>query len=158
MPGLHHRAPGPVLAAIDAENVVLELILDGLHVDPRLAAALFTLAPGRVALITDAMAAAGADDGFYRLGGLAVHVEGGRALVEGSETLAGSTLTQDVALANARALGIPLPVAVEALTLTPARALGLEDRLGLVRAGYAADVCLWDADGCMRQDSPAARA
>ncbi|MDQ1085011.1 MULTISPECIES: N-acetylglucosamine-6-phosphate deacetylase [Microbacterium] len=156
MPGLHHRAPGPVLAAVDAEDVVLELILDGLHVDPRLAASLFTLAPGRVALITDAMAAAGADDGLYRLGDLSVRVEGGRALVDGSDTLAGSTLTQDMALENARALGIPLPIAVEAVTLTPARALGLDDRLGLVRPGFSADVTLWDAAGTVRADSPVA--
>nr|WP_154923215.1 N-acetylglucosamine-6-phosphate deacetylase [Microbacterium testaceum] len=157
MPGLHHRAPGPVLAAADTDDVVLELILDGLHVDPRLAAALFTLAPGRVALITDAMAAAGAPDGPYRLGGLPVRVENGRALVDGTDTLAGSTLTQDHALANARALGIPLPSAVGALTLTPARALGLDDRLGLVRPGYASDVCLWSADGVLSPRSPEPR-
>ncbi|MDQ1135873.1 N-acetylglucosamine-6-phosphate deacetylase [Microbacterium sp. SORGH_AS 1204] len=161
MPGLHHRAPGPVLAAVDAGDVVLELILDGLHVDPRLAAALFTLAPGRIALITDAMAAAGADDGLYLLGDLNVRVEGGRALVDGSDTLAGSTLTQDEALANARALGIPLAAAVEALTLTPARALGLDDRLGLVRPGFSADVVIWGGEGTVSdvdQTRPSPRA
>lgn len=157
MPGLHHRHPGPVLAAVDDEHVVLELILDGLHVAPRLAAALFALAPGRIALITDAMAAAGSPDGSYRLGELPVRVEDGRALVEDSDTLAGSTLTQDRAFANARALGIPLPVAVAALTSTPARALGLDDHLGLIRPGFSSDVCLWSADGILSPRSPLAR-
>jgi len=157
MPGLNHRAPGPVLAAVDAGDVVLELILDGLHVDPRLSVALFGLAPGRVALITDAMAAAGAPDGAYRLGGLPVRVEGGRALVDGTDTLAGSTLTQDHALANALALGIPRRVAVEALTLTPARAMGLDGHLGLIRPGYAGDVCVWSADGVLSPHSPIAQ-
>ncbi|ERK70251.1 hypothetical protein N136_03413, partial [Leifsonia aquatica ATCC 14665] len=68
MNGIHHRAPGPVMAAIDNPEVTLELILDGLHVHPSVARLLFTAAPGRVALVTDAMAAAGATDGDYRLG------------------------------------------------------------------------------------------
>ncbi|MFE2380116.1 carboxypeptidase-like regulatory domain-containing protein, partial [Streptomyces misionensis] len=52
MPGIHHRAPGPVMAAIDNPDVTLELILDGLHVHPTVAALLVREAPGRVALVT----------------------------------------------------------------------------------------------------------
>ncbi|ROQ37498.1 N-acetylglucosamine 6-phosphate deacetylase [Frondihabitans sp. PhB188] len=144
MPGIHHRAPGPVVAAVDDGRVTLELILDGVHVHPRVAAMLFAAAPGRIALITDAMAAAGADDGEYRLGSLDVTVADGTATLSGTETIAGSTLTQDAALRLAiDQVGLPPAHAVAALTLTPAAALGLERTLGLVEPGFAADLVAW---------------
>lgn len=145
MPGISGRLPGPVVAAVDHDRAVLELILDGFHVDPRVANLLFRLAGGRVALITDAMAAAGSADGDYRLGELEVTVTDGHALLSGTETIAGSTLTQDAALRVAvTAAGLPPQRAVEALTLTPARALGLDRTLGLLKPGYAADAVLLD--------------
>ncbi len=141
MPGLHHRAPGPIGAAVADDRVTLELILDGVHVHPAAARTLIRAAPGRVALITDAMGAAGAADGAYRLGSLDVTVTDGVAHVAGTDTIAGSTLTQDVALRNAVELvGMSLSEAVAALTSVPARALGLGDRLGRIAPGYAADL------------------
>ncbi|MFJ4076460.1 N-acetylglucosamine-6-phosphate deacetylase [Curtobacterium sp. PhB137] len=141
MPGLHHRAPGPIGAAVADDRVTLELILDAVHVHPVVADTLFRAAPGRVALITDAMGAAGAADGSYRLGSLDVTVTDGVAHVAGTDTIAGSTLTQDVALRNAVSLaGRTLPEAVAALTSVPAAALGLGDRLGRLAPGYAADL------------------
>lgn len=141
MPGLHHRAPGPIGAAIADDRVTLELILDGVHVHPVVADTLFRAAPGRVALITDAMGATGAADGDYRLGSLDVTVTDGIAHVAGTDTIAGSTLTQDVALRNAvAAAGRTLPQAVAALTSVPAGALGLSDRLGRISPGCAADL------------------
>ena len=145
MNGIHHRAPGPVMAAIENPEVTLELILDGLHVHPSVAGLLFREAPGRVALVTDAMAAAGATDGYYRLGGLNVTVKDGLAVLSGTSTIAGSTLTQDVALRNAITLvGLDPVPAVTALTLAPARVLGEEHRLGRLHTGYAADAVLLD--------------
>jgi N-acetylglucosamine-6-phosphate deacetylase len=145
MNGIHHRAPGPVVAAIDNPDVTLELILDGLHVHPLVARLLFTAAPGRVALVTDAMAAAGATDGDYQLGGQNVSVREGLAVLSGTATIAGSTLTQDHALRNAvRLAGLPPARAVEALTAIPARVLGLDHRLGRLRSGYAADAVILD--------------
>jgi N-acetylglucosamine-6-phosphate deacetylase len=141
MPGIHHREPGPIVAALADERVTLELILDGVHVDPAVAGLLLRAAPGRVALVTDAMAAAGSADGRYRLGSLDVDVRDGIARLAGTDTIAGSTLTQDRALRIAlHDVGLALPDAVAALTAVPARALGLDDRLGLQRAGSAADV------------------
>jgi hypothetical protein len=126
MPGLHHRAPGPIGAAVADDRVTLELILDAVHVHPVVAETLFRATPGRVALITDAMGAAGAADGSYRLGSLDVTVTDGVAHVAGTDTIAGSTLTQDVALRNAVSLaGRTLPEAVAALTSVPAAALGI---------------------------------
>jgi N-acetylglucosamine-6-phosphate deacetylase len=141
MPGIHHRAPGPIVAAFDDERVIVELILDGVHVSPRVANLAFASAPGRVALVTDAMAAAGSHDGDYTLGSLTVSVRNGLATLRGTNTIAGSTLTQDVALRCALEKTGATPVAaIEALTHTPALALGLGDRHGLLAESYAADV------------------
>jgi N-acetylglucosamine-6-phosphate deacetylase len=141
MPGIHHREPGPIMAAVADERVTLELILDGVHVAPAVAGLLLRAAPGRVALVTDAMAATGSADGRYRLGSLEADVRDGIARLAGTDTIAGSTLTQDRALRIAVGeVGLALPDAVGALTVVPARALGLQDRYGLLRAGSAADV------------------
>jgi N-acetylglucosamine-6-phosphate deacetylase len=145
MPGIHHRSPGPVVAAFEDKRVTVELILDGLHVHPDVAAMAFNSAPGRIALVTDAMAAAGSSDGNYRLGSLNVTVADGLAVLSGTSTIAGSTLTQDVALRLAieRAKVTPT-VAIEALTSAPARALGIDDRFGFLKVGYAADAVQLD--------------
>lgn len=144
MPGVQHRDPGPIVAAIRDPRVGLELILDGRHVDVNVASLLFAVAPSRVALITDAMAAAGAPDGNYHLGSLEVSVRGGVATVAGIDTIAGSTLTQDAAFRMAHlGMGLPRPAAIGALTATPARILGVADRFGLLAPGYVADVTVF---------------
>jgi N-acetylglucosamine-6-phosphate deacetylase len=145
MPGIHHRAPGPVVAALEDDRVTLELILDGMHVHPAVAKLAFDGAPGRIALITDAMSAAGVGDGDYRLGALNVSVREGLAMLSGTDTIAGSTLTQDDALRRAIEFVEPRE-AIEALTRTPARALGLEHRFGMLAPGFVADAVLLDRD------------
>jgi N-acetylglucosamine-6-phosphate deacetylase len=136
-----------VIAAFDDDRVTIELILDGKHVHPSVVHMAFGAAPNRIALITDAMAAAGSDDGDYRLGSLNVTVHDGLAMLRGTTTLAGSTLTQDVALRRAVSEARISPRdAVTALTRTPARALGLEHRHGMLAPGYAADAVLLDHD------------
>ena len=145
MPGIHHRAPGPVIAAFDDDRVVLEIILDGKHVHPSVVGLAFTSAPGRIALVTDAMTAAGVGDGDYTLGSLNVTVREGLAMLRGTTTIAGSTVTQDSALRQAmRDVGVAPADAVAALTTVPARALGLDHELGLLAPGYAADAVLLD--------------
>ncbi|GAB2466394.1 N-acetylglucosamine-6-phosphate deacetylase [Conyzicola lurida] len=145
MPGIHHRAPGPVVAAFEDKRVTIELILDGEHVHPDVAAMVFASAPRRVALVTDAMAAAGSHDGDYTLGSLTVTVHEGIARLRGTPTIAGSTLTQDAALRNAITRSRVEPrAAVEALTHTPAKAIAYEHRLGLLSPGFAADAVLLD--------------
>lgn len=145
MPGLHHRVPGPVGAALADDRVVLEIIADGVHLHPDIVRIAASAAAGRVALVTDAMAAAGAADGAYRLGALDVEVADGVAHVAGTDTIAGSTLTQDAALRVAVTAGVALPAAVHALTETPARVLGRED-LGTLEPGRLADAVLLTAD------------
>lgn len=145
MRGIHHRSPGPVLAAFDDDRITIELIADGIHVDHRVISMAFSQAPHRVALVTDAMAAAGSDDGTYNLGSLQVEVTGNRAVITGTDTIAGSTLTQDVALAFAiETAGIQPSTAIAALTQVPARVLGLGAEFGLISVGYRADFVLLD--------------
>lgn len=147
MRGIHHRAPGPVIAALQDDRVTLEIIGDGVHVDPRVIALAFAAAPERIALITDAMAAAGAEDGSYRLGTLDVVVCDGVARLAEGDSIAGSTLTQDAALRRAvRDVGLPLATAVRALTCVPAAAIGRAHDLGALLPGYFADAVLLDDD------------
>ncbi|WP_421084390.1 N-acetylglucosamine-6-phosphate deacetylase [Rothia nasimurium] len=123
---LHHRQPGPVAAAADSPHVTLEVICDGVHVHGPMVRTAFALAPGRIALVTDAMAAAGCADGPYQLGSLAVEVKDSVAHLAGTDTIAGSTLTLARAVEQAVAFGISLPEALAAATSVPATALGLE--------------------------------
>lgn len=146
MPPIHHRAPGPVLAAAADHRVILEGIADGVHLHEQVVRLLFDSAPGRVALVTDAMAAAGASDGDYDLGAVAVTVTDGVARTRATGSIAGSTLTQDQALRVSVAAGVPLAAAVLALTATPARAIGCEERFGRLAPGFADDAVLLDAD------------
>lgn len=142
---LLHRAPGPVGAALADPRVVLEVIPDGVHVDPRVVRMLFAAAPGRIAIVSDAMAAAGAPDGRYALGSLEVDVVDGAARVVGSGSLAGSTLTLDAAVRHCIRFGVALADVVRAATATPARVIGRPD-LGVLAAGAPADAVLWSAD------------
>jgi N-acetylglucosamine-6-phosphate deacetylase len=145
MPPLHHRAPGPIGAAAPDDRMTLEIIADGHHVDPRVVRMLFAAAPGRVALVSDAMAGAAAADGDYLLGSLAVTVAHGAATLRGTGVLAGSTLTLDQAVRNAVSWGIPLTDAVAAATAVPAHAIGRDD-LGRLADGSRGDLVVWDAE------------
>lgn len=146
MNGIHHRAPGPVVTAAADHRVVLEGIADNIHLDPHIIKLLFDVAPGRVALITDAMAAAGSADGHYDLGAVKVTVKDGIARTDDTGSIAGSTLTQDVALRRAVEAGVPLGEAVRALTTTPAKAVGYGASLGRLQSGFVADAVLLSAD------------
>ncbi|WP_417508117.1 N-acetylglucosamine-6-phosphate deacetylase [Microbacterium sp.] len=145
MPGIHHRAPGPVLTAAADHRVVLEAIADNVHLDPKVIKLLFDSAPGRVALVTDAMAAAGSADGSYDLGAVRVTVTNAIARTDATGSIAGSTLTQDIALQRAVQAGVHLVDAVRALTQTPAAAIGLGARLGQLAPGFVGDAVVLDA-------------
>ncbi|MFF2350121.1 N-acetylglucosamine-6-phosphate deacetylase [Kitasatospora sp. NPDC058115] len=147
MPGIAHRAPGPIVALLEDERVTVELINDGVHLHPSvLDLAYGTAGASRVALITDAMGAAGMGDGLYPLGPLQVEVKDGVArLVEGG-AIAGSTLTLDVAFKRSVTInGLSLNQAVESLSTVPARLLGLADRIGSLEPGKSADLAVVDS-------------
>ncbi|MEU4926338.1 N-acetylglucosamine-6-phosphate deacetylase [Streptomyces yokosukanensis] len=157
MPALGHRSPGPIAALLEDERVTVELINDGTHLHPAaLELAFHHAGASRVAFITDAMDAAGTGDGRYMLGPLEVEVsEGVARLVQGG-SIAGSTLTLDRAFKRAVTIDrLPVEDAVQALSVNPARLLGLFDRIGSLEPGKDADLLVLDADfelkGVMRQ-------
>ncbi len=128
-----HRDPGIVGAALARDDVVVQLILDGVHLSPETVKVAWRAAPGRVALVTDAISAAGVSEGDYSFGSLDVSVRDGT--VRGPDgVLAGSVLTMIEAVRNLHELGVPLAGAVEAATAVPARASG-PDRARPARRG-----------------------
>lgn len=152
MPPMHHRHPGPVAGALTAAAAgegLVELIADGVHVADETASMLFELlGPERIVLVTDAMAAAGMPDGSYVLGPQRVRVVDGVArLGEGTEgPLAGGTANLLEVVRRCVRAGVDLVDAVAAASRTPARALGLDGRAGILARGRPADLVVADAD------------
>jgi N-acetylglucosamine-6-phosphate deacetylase len=136
-----HRDPGLAGAALAREDVVVQLILDGHHVADEVAQVVWRSAPGRVALVTDAVAATGVGDGRYRLGIVDVEVRDGVAR-RADGVLAGSVLTMLEAVRKLHELGAPLAAAVAAATAVPARVAGRA--LGTLAPGAAADLLILD--------------
>ncbi len=147
---IDRREPGPVIALLEDSRVTVELITDGVHVDPAIYRHVTrSVGPDRVSLITDAMAATGMADGVYHLGPITVDVVAGVARVAGTDTIAGSTATMDRQLRFAvDHSGLPrdeaLMVAVRQASINPARALGLPSA-GLA-PGASADLVVLDSE------------
>ena len=144
MPPLHHRAPGAAGALLADPRVTCELIFDGDHIAPTVAAIVVAAAgPGRVAAVTDAISASGLADGRHTLGGLDVDVRAGVARLADNGALAGSTTTMDASLRQMVSWGVPLPAALTMCSSTPAGRLGVDADL---RPGAPADLVVLDAD------------
>ncbi len=156
MPPFHHRAVGPVGAALEeaaAGRAAVEVIGDGVHVEDGFVALVFaTAAPESVVLVTDAMAAAGMPDGDYVLGPQEVHVRAGVARLGSgsagdaeSRSIAGGTSSLvEVVARTVRSAGVPMVDAVRAASQTPARILGLAGERGALVAGHTADLLVTD--------------
>ncbi len=143
MPGIHHRAPGPIPAGVDS-GAYAELISDGVHVHPAAVRALVKLyGTDRIVLVSDAMRAAGLGDGVYDFGGQRITVTDGKAFTEGGN-LAGSTATLFDCVKCAISFGIPEKDAVKMASENPARLMGLNK--GKIEVGYDADFIIVDED------------
>ena len=168
----HHREPGAVGALLDRDEVTCEVIADGVHLhDIAIRLAARAAGPGRLVLVSDAMAAAGMRDGRYQLGSMRVTVAGGvaRLLEDPADpghtgdpgqtgdpgrvdtaaqvgAIAGSTATLADVVRHAIAAGLPVPDAAAAASTNPARVLGRADRTGALRPGLAADLVVCDDD------------
>lgn len=145
---MHHRDAGTVAAALQSAgngDAVTELIGDGVHLSPEMVLLVFTLVgAANVALVTDAMAAAGCADGSYRLGPVDVVVDGGVARLAGGDSIAGGTATLLDVVRTTVAGGVTLPDAVLAATRVPAEVLGRADTIGSLRTGHQADLLVCD--------------
>jgi N-acetylglucosamine-6-phosphate deacetylase len=147
---IHHRDPGPAMEAMGQAargRMTVELVADGVHLDRRLVEAVFATVGWRnVALVTDAMAAAGMPDGTYQLGPAAVTVAGGVARLTGGESIAGGTSHLLDVVRSAWRGGVSLEEAVGSASLVPARVLGLERSVGSLAPGRAANLILADSE------------
>ena len=143
-PGLAHRAPGVVGAVFDNENVCGELICDGIHIHPAVVRTTFKLMPERVCVISDAMRLSGVEDGGQGMLGVnMVTVKDGKATLPDG-TIAGSVTNLHAELKNLVSWGIPLETAVRAMTLTPAKEIGMENEIGSLAPGKRADLVVLD--------------
>lgn len=141
---LRSRDPGVAGVALTRPDVAVKIIVDGHHLAPEVVQLVWACAAGRVALITDAMAGAGAGGGTtFRLGDVTVEVEAGAAPMREDGKLAGSVLTMIDAVRNLHALGVPFEQAVGAATEVPARFLGRDD-VGVLEPGGPADIVVLD--------------
>ncbi len=146
MNGIHHRMPGPIIAAMEA-GASAELIADGVHVHPAMVRFAFrSFGADKVILISDSMEATGLPDGTYALGGQRVTVQGSRAeLAEAPDIIAGSvTNLFDCMRCAVLEMGIPFEDAVWAAAENPARALGIEEDYGSLEPGHLANIVLVD--------------
>ena len=148
MPSFTHREPGVIGAAADHEEVMAELICDGVHVHASAVRAMFRLfGPKRMILISDSLRAAGMGDGEYPFGGQYIEVHGARATILGHpETLAGSVSDLMGCVKKATEFGVSLWAAVTAASVNPAKALGVYDRLGSLDAGKDANFAVLNTD------------
>jgi N-acetylglucosamine-6-phosphate deacetylase len=137
--GIHHREPGVAGWGLADPRLACGLILDGHHVVDAVARIALAAAPGRIALVTDAIAATGMPPGLYELGGAPVIVRDGEPPRRHDGTLAGAALRLDDAVARAVALGLPVAAAIEAASRIPADLLGRRD-LGRIEPGAVADL------------------
>ena len=139
---LTHRDPGIVGAALARDDVIVQIIVDGVHLAPATTSLVWKAAAGRIALVTDAVAAASAGGGSFSLGTVELSVEDG-AVRAPDGVLAGSVLTMIEAVRNLHALGAPLERALEAASTVPAGVLGRDD-VGRLGVGLPADVVVLD--------------
>ncbi len=147
MSGVHHRAPGPLVAIFESENVTAQLIADGVHIHPSVLKFAFEiLGPERIVLITDGMQAMGLPDGQYIYNGVEYESKEGAARYKDG-TLIGTALgLSELVKRLISFTGCGLDVAVRTVTENPAKVLGLVNRKGSIAVGKDADLVLLDDD------------
>ncbi|MFW5894525.1 MAG: N-acetylglucosamine-6-phosphate deacetylase [Bacillota bacterium] len=141
MRGFTHREPGALGAALTDDRVVSELIVDGVHLHKAAVdLALKTKGVERLVLISDAMRAAGLEDGSYELGGQTVVTKDGQARLDDG-TIAGSTLDLNQAVKHViKNHHVTIEDAFKMASLNPAKVIGLDDQLGSIEAAKRADL------------------
>ncbi|MCP9833868.1 MULTISPECIES: N-acetylglucosamine-6-phosphate deacetylase [unclassified Cyanobium] len=155
MAGLHHRAPGPVAAALLKGEVALGLIADGVHVAPTMAVLLQRLAPRQLVIVSDALAPYGLADGTHRWDERLLLVQDGSCRLEDG-TLAGVTLPLLEGVRRLAGWSGLVPASIAAATLAPRRLLGERRPLELLLLGMPlGDTLRWStADGSLRWRRP----
>ena len=140
MPAFTHRAPGPIGAAAENENVTPELICDGVHVYPAAVYMMYKVfGADRLIMISDSMRATGLPDGEYELGGQPVIVRGRRATLHDGTIAGSATNLFDCMMTAVKEMNIPLADAILCASRNPAKAIGVYDTVGSITIGKQAD-------------------
>lgn len=146
---LHHREPSLVGLAMNLDEIFVEIIGDGNHVAwPALKALVGARNNLNCMMVDDALAAKGCAPGVYQLGDYEVEVrDNGSCYIVGTETLAGGSIKFNQGLANLidKAL-IPIPTAINMVTINPAKYLRIDDRKGKIQTGYDGDLVVLNPD------------
>lgn len=147
MTPVHHREIGCVGTGLSDNRLMLEIICDKIHLAPDMLKLVFQLVPiERLMMITDSMAASWMTEGEVSLGGLAVIVKDGKAVLKEGGALAGSALKFNAGLKNiAELTGLPLHQLVKATSWNQAKSLGLEG-FGKLETGFHADLAILNPD------------
>jgi N-acetylglucosamine-6-phosphate deacetylase len=150
MPPLHHRSPGPVGWGLSRDDVTCDVIADGVHLDPLMLRLLLKVkSPKRLALIIDAIAAAGLGDGDYQIWGETISVSNGRTRnMHGS--IAGSVITMLDAVRLMLSFGVAESDVAQMASTNPARLLRVDDDCGAIEVGKRADLVAIDQEGNVR--------
>ena len=147
MPGIHHRTPGVIPAAVENPNVRAEIIADGFHIHPASVRLAFTMFKNRMILVSDSGRCAGKDEGYqFDLGGQMAELRGGVAKLVGTNTIACSASNMWTCLRNAMSWGIPEEEVIRACTYNPACALGVQAEVGSIATGKQADFIVCSPD------------
>ncbi len=147
MPGIHHRNPGVIPAAVENPNVQAELICDGYHIHPASVRLAFTMFRNRMVLVSDSGRCAGQAEGYqFDLGGQMAEIRGGVAKLVGTDTIACSAANLWQCLRNVIDWNIPEEEAVRAATYNPARAIGADTVVGSIEPGKVADFIITNSD------------
>lgn len=147
MPGIHHRNPGVIPAAVENPNVRAEIICDGQHIHPASVRLAFTMfGPERMILVSDSGRCAGLPDGSqFQLGGQDCWLRDGVArLADGTIACSAANLWQ--CLCNVISWGIPEETAVRAASYNPACAIGADSKIGSIETGKLADFLVCSSD------------
>lgn len=143
MPGLLHREPG-VIAAAKEYGANVELICDGLHIHPAVVRLTSELFGDKLCFISDSLRCTYMPDGEYEFGGQTITLKDGKACMTGTDTLAGSTIHLIDAVRRAVKFGLELEKAVFAATMTPAKAIKADSKIGSLEKGKCADMVILD--------------
>jgi len=147
MAPLHHRNPGPIAWGLSRDDVTVDLIADGIHLDPFMLRLLLKIkGTGSISLISDAIAAAGKGDGDYDIWGETITVKNGRT-ANASGSIAGSVISMLDAVRLLHSLGVSYLDLARMASSNPARLLGLDHECGSIAVGKRADLVALDADG-----------
>lgn len=151
MPSIHHRYPTITAVALNRDNVMCEVIPDLVHVHPEMIKLLYKIKGGEnTILISDSMQAAGLADGEYNFAGLKIILKGDKIKLENG-ILAGSIIKPSDGVVNLINSGIDPAQVLMSATSTPARVMGLENKVGHIKKGRKADILLLDKDYKLKQ-------